>query len=136
MEKKSLINIIDISRKISNARDISYFEYSIKNGNFDLSNKHKTYQFKRYNTRFLHMLQHIIKDFHYKNYMVYYSKDNYSIDDNIKKKNCRIYFFKDYYQMYQYIANMDLKEINKLIRFAEINNQFINILFKEYWKER
>lgn len=30
MEKKSLINIIDISRKISNAGDISYFEYSVK----------------------------------------------------------------------------------------------------------
>lgn len=80
------------------------------------------------------MLQHIIKDYHYKNYMIYYSKDNYSIDDNIKKKNCRIYFFEDYYQMYQYIADMDLRDINKLIRFTEINNQFINILFKEYWK--
>lgn len=135
MEDELLINIADnFYKKLSNTGDISYFEYSVKNGNFDFCNKHKTYQFKRYNTRFLHMLQHIIKDCHYKNCMRYYSEDNYF--DKIKKKNCRIYFFEHYHQMYQYIADLNLYEINKLIRFAEINNQFINILFKEYWKEK
>lgn len=94
----------------------------------DLDNEHKIHVAKRMNAQILHMFQSINR---------YYMMHGKLYFDEIKKEYAKKYFYKSYGAMYYFgIKNMDINDIKSSIRCIEIYNQFINFLYKEFFKTK
>lgn len=120
--------------KSNNPVDLKYFEQIVvpafrhlltDRDITDLSLRHRIHILKRSNDKSLHLFHSILKD----------ARNVSSLEmsfDIIKMNNIRKYYSNfNFATMYYIIKDYDIDDICFLIRCTEIDNQFINFLYKE-----